>query len=77
MQPAIPSIPMPTVQTSIKEKLAMTEIEMSNAARLLSLNSSSGNFQLKTFLSATETVMVDEWPVCHQIEELVHLYPSR
>ena len=62
LQPAIPSIPMPTVQTSIKEKLAMIEIEMSNAARLLSLNSSSGNFQLKTFLSATETVMVDEWP---------------
>ena len=44
LQPAIPSIPMPTVQTGIKEKLAMVEIEMSNAARLLSLNSSSGNF---------------------------------
>ena len=36
------------------------EIEMSNSARLLSLNSCSGNFQLKTFLSSTETVMVDE-----------------
>ena len=33
---------------------------MSNAARLISLNSSSGNYQLKTFLSATESVMVDE-----------------
>jgi hypothetical protein len=60
LQPAIPSIPYPTADTSTKEKLAMMEIEMSNSARLLSLNSCSGNFQLKTFLSATETVMVDE-----------------
>ena len=60
LQPAIPSILYPTEDTCTKEKLAMMEIEMSNAARLLSLNSSSGNFQLKTFLSATETVMVDE-----------------
>ena len=36
----------------------MMEIEMLNSARLLSLNSCSGSFQLKTFLSATE--MVDE-----------------
>ena len=38
----------------------MLEIEMANSARLISLNSSSGNYQLKTFLSATESVMVDE-----------------
>ena len=60
LQPAIPSIPMPTEKTEMKERLAMLEIEMSNAARLISLNSSSGNYQLKTFLSATESVMVDE-----------------
>jgi hypothetical protein len=40
--------------------VSLMEIEMSNSARLLSLNSCSGNFQLKTFLSSTETVMVDE-----------------
>ena len=38
----------------------MLDIEMANSARLISLNSSSGNYQLKTFLSATESVMVDE-----------------
>ena len=62
LQPAIPSIPMPTEKTEMKERLAMLEIETANAARLISLNSSSGNYQLKTFLSATESVMVDELP---------------
>jgi hypothetical protein len=45
----------------MKERLAMLDIEMANASRLLALNSSSGNYQLKTFLSATESVMVDEF----------------
>ena len=60
LQPAIPSIPLPTDKTEMKERLAMLDIEMANAARLISLNSSSGNYQQKTFLSATESVMVDE-----------------
>ena len=60
LQPAIPSIPYPTASTSTKERVSMMEIEMLNSARLLSLNSCSGNFQLKTFLSSTETVMVDK-----------------
>jgi hypothetical protein len=60
LQPAIPSIPLPSDKTEMKERLAMLDIEMANAARLISLNSSSGNYQLKTFLSATESVMVDE-----------------
>ena len=60
LKPAIPSIPYPAADTCTREKVAMMEIELSNAARLLSLNSCSGNFQLKTFLSATETVMVEE-----------------
>jgi hypothetical protein len=51
LQPAIPSIPGPTDKTEMKERLAMLDIEMANAARLISLNSSFGNYQLKTFLS--------------------------
>jgi hypothetical protein len=58
LQPAIPSIDFAKEDTSIKDKLAIYEIEMSNAARLLALNSCAGNYQVKTFLSATETVMV-------------------
>jgi hypothetical protein len=68
----------------MKERLAMLNIEMSNAARLISLNSSSGNYQLKTFLSATESVMIDEmgesmddvddFPDCDQAQELQHVY---
>jgi hypothetical protein len=44
----------------MKERLAMLDIKMANTARLISLNSSFGNYQLKTFLSATESVMVEE-----------------
>jgi hypothetical protein len=58
-QAAITSIPYPTDKTVMKECLAMLNIEMSNALRLLALNSSSGNYLLKTFLSAMESVMVD------------------
>ena len=58
LQPAIPSIDFAKEDTSIKDKLAIFEIEMSNAARLLALNSCAGDYQVKTFLSATETVMV-------------------
>ena len=60
LQPAIPSIPYPTETTRMKERPAMLNIEMSNASRLLALNSCAGNYQLKTFLSSTESVMVEE-----------------
>ena len=60
LQPAIPSIPWPTDKTKMKERLAMLDIKMANTARLISLNFSSGNYQLETFLSATESVIVDE-----------------
>jgi hypothetical protein len=60
LEPAIRSIPLPTDKTEMKERLAMLDMEMANAARLISLNSSSGNYQLKTFLSETESVRVDE-----------------
>jgi hypothetical protein len=54
LQPAIPSIPYPTEETRMKEHLAMLDIEISNALRLLTLNCCAGNYQLKTFLSSTE-----------------------
>ena len=44
----------------MKERLAMLDIEMSNASWLLTLNSCAGNYHLKTFLGSTESVMVEE-----------------
>jgi hypothetical protein len=38
LPPAIPSIPYPTERTMMKERLAMLDIEMANALRLLALN---------------------------------------
>ena len=60
MQPATHNIPEVSNESSVKEHLTKISFEMSNAARLLSLNSSSGNFLLKTFLLATESAMVQE-----------------
>jgi hypothetical protein len=44
----------------MKERLAMLDIEISNVSRLLTLNSCAGNYHLKTVLSSTESVMVEE-----------------
>ena len=60
LQPAIPSIKVPSSKTPLKEKLAKVEIEKANVGRLITLNSSVDDNQLKTFISATETVMVEE-----------------
>ena len=51
---------MPTSTTPLKEQLAKIEIEKSNAGRLITLNSSIDDNKKKTFISATETVMVEE-----------------
>ena len=40
--------------------LAHLSVENTNTARLLSISSSCNNFTLRSFLSATETVMVEE-----------------
>ena len=44
----------------ISEQLAKLEIEKSSVGRLITLNSSVDNNKLKTFISSTETVMVEE-----------------
>ena len=44
----------------MKEMLAHINLECVNSARLICVNSSSSNFLLKTFLSSTETVMVNK-----------------
>ena len=51
---------MPNTKTPLKEKLAKVKIKKSNAGRLITLNSSVDDNKLKTFISATETVMVEE-----------------
>ena len=60
LQPALPNISIPADKTPLREKMAKLEIEKSNMARLITLNSSVEDFNLKTFISATETVMVKE-----------------
>ena len=60
LAPAIPAIKLPTTDSPLKEKLAKVEIEKSSAGRLISLNSSVDDNGLKTFISATESVMVRE-----------------
>ena len=51
---------MATNDSSVKEIMAHLNLESSNAARLMSINSSSSNYMLRTFLSSTETVKVEE-----------------
>ena len=59
MRPAIPYLDPPNNQMSTAQQLALIDIECSNVARKLAINSSSSNGQLKTFLSATEGVGLD------------------
>ena len=44
----------------MKEMMAHLSIESTNMARLLSISSSNTDYTLRTFLSATETVKVEE-----------------
>ena len=60
LAPAIPAIKLPKSESPIKEMLAKVEIEKSNAGRLITLNSSVDDNNLKTFISATKSVMVRE-----------------
>ena len=60
VKPAPPNTVMATNTSSMKEMMAHLNLESSNSARLLSINSSSNNFMLRTFLSSTETVKVQE-----------------
>ena len=55
---AIPFTKVPTGESPISVQLA--KLEKSNVGRLTTLNSSVDDNKLKTFISATETVMVKE-----------------
>ena len=61
LAPAIPAIKVPKTDSPLKEMMAKVEIEKSNAGRLITLNSSVDDNKLKTFISATESVMVREF----------------
>ena len=64
-QPLIPYIKRPNSEHStVEANIPKYEIECANAARLLSLNSSTKDNQLGTFLSSTETVGIDENLTC-------------
>ena len=60
IQPATHNTTMVTNVSSMKEMMAHLNLESANVARLMSINSSSSNFMLRTFLSSTETVKVEE-----------------
>lgn len=60
VQPATNNTTMATKDSSVKEIMAQLNMESSNTARLMSINSSSSNFMLRTFLSITETFKVEE-----------------
>ena len=60
LAPAIPAIKLPVSESPLKEMMAKVEIEKSGAGRLITLNSSVDDNNLKTFISATESVMVRE-----------------
>ena len=56
----LPYITVPTDKLPLKEKMVKLEIEKSNICRLITLNSSVEDFNLNSFLSSTESVMVEE-----------------
>jgi len=60
LAPAIPFIQLPKSDSPLKEMMAKVEVEKSNAGRLITLNSSVDDNKLKTFISATEGVMIRE-----------------
>ena len=65
-QPLIPYIarPFSTHSKTVEANIPKYELECANAARLLSLNSSTKDKSLGTFLSSTETVGIDENLTC-------------
>ena len=60
LAPAIPAIQLPKTDSPIWEMMAKVEIEKSNSGRLITLNSSVDDNNLKSFISATESVMIRE-----------------
>jgi hypothetical protein len=58
-QPLIPSIGRPDITMGPAFNIPKFEMESSNAARLLCLNSSTADRKLATFISSTETVGMD------------------
>ena len=60
LAPAIPAIQLPKTDSPIREMMAKVEVEKSNSGRLITLNSSVDDNNLKTFISATESVMIRE-----------------
>ena len=59
-QPATHNTAMANNDSSMKEMMAHLNLESANSARLMSIHSSSTNLMLRTSLSSTETVKVQE-----------------
>ena len=59
-QPVINNISRPTNRSTMKQLMAHLSIESTNMARLLSISSSTADYTLRTFLSATETIRIEE-----------------
>ena len=60
VQPSTNNTTRPDNKSNMKGMMAHLSVESTNTARLLSISSSSANFTLRTFLSATEKVKVEE-----------------
>ena len=60
LQPAIPYTPLPVETSTVTEMCYKLDIEMLSASRLISLNSSIIDSRLKTFVSQTEGIMMNE-----------------
>ena len=64
-QPLIPSLERPDVLRGPLYNIPKYELECANAARLLSLNSSTADKKLDTFISSTESVGMDYNLTCN------------
>lgn len=60
IQPTINNTVKPNNDMSLRHLMAHITVEAANCGRLLSINSSSSDYTLRTFISSTESVKVEE-----------------
>jgi hypothetical protein len=80
-QPLIPYVERPSKHLTAEQRIAKYELEITTTAWQLAINSSSGNYMLKTFLSATDVVGIEsgieyDEPVRKALEKFQHQYPG-
>ena len=61
LAPALPHLPLPDSNSSHADRSLKLDIEQAGAARAISLNSSLVDYKLKSFVSNTESVMMENY----------------